>query len=640
MTVLKELVVREDLLIGSTTIESRTGLELIKALPDLTSLALLDMSDLNNSYSYAITMGTLTSGDGDVIAWYFDHLEPSISNNNTTIIQGNNRPIGCWKIGKDFNASVSVIIGVIASDDIINSLEVGTSVVVTADIVGASAGTPTTAEVNGIIYNSSIDVGLQTQFSIPGTELILDNEVVVTVLPTTSGIGIGKRSYTVDTVASGALTAALTSGLFTNVINIQEYNGVINFTGLASGDYSPGDSVGVTVNGNGYPSVVQPDLTYSINVNGFDATFNKTPTTDPGLVENHTVTVVGSSTDLAGNPFNTFTDVTYTVDYSVPVAATIAVDPITGDDFITYNESLATVFITGVASSPDLTAGQDVLMTVDGIEFGGNTDGGGNFTLGVPGFRLFDKSSVTVSITIVNSSGNFATTNQFANYTTESVITATLDRLGVYNQIQDGILNRTESLLDGTITGVVILPATVGDTVSVDINGTIYSSTVDPGLTYSIPNILPIDMGFNKTPTTNPTTVAEPHSLEVIVGTSSGPYSSFIDYVITFVTPIGTNVDIDDVTADNNVDAAESATTINITGTITGPDVSVNQDVQLRVNGTLEAVTTLSAIGTFSIPASGANLFANTDLTVRTFTSNAAGNETATTQPHAYTNNP
>ncbi|MEB6659781.1 Ig-like domain-containing protein, partial [Acinetobacter vivianii] len=97
---------------------------------------------------------------------------------------------------------------------------------------------------------------------------------------------------------------------------------------------------------------------------------------------------------------------------------------------------------------------------------------------------------------------------------------------------------------------------------------------------------------------------------------------------------------IDDVTADNVLNAAESTTTITVTGTLTGiPADAATTVVTLVINGVTYTATVDVATGNWTADVAGSDLLADTDATINataTFT-DAAGNSSTVTDTQTYT---
>jgi len=124
---------------------------------------------------------------------------------------------------------------------------------------------------------------------------------------------------------------------------------------------------------------------------------------------------------------------------------------------------------------------------------------------------------------------------------------------------------------------------------------------------------------------TNVITVASGVATDVAGNTNVETDSA--NYAIDTYVEAGT-VTVNTITADDVVNAAESATNITVTGTAGGGDISTGDTVGMTVNGTYYS-DTVAGDGTWSVSIAGANLAADTEFTVSVSSSDAAGNTVA-----------
>ena len=115
-------------------------------------------------------------------------------------------------------------------------------------------------------------------------------------------------------------------------------------------------------------------------------------------------------------------------------------------------------------------------------------------------------------------------------------------------------------------------------------------------------------------------------------GTATGTKTYTVDTTAPAMT-----ITVNDVTADNVLNAAEAGADVAITGTVTG-EFKTGDTVTLTVNGT-DYTGTVAADGTFSISVPGSALAADPDTTVDASVSStdAAGNTGTATSTKTYT---
>ena len=177
----------------------------------------------------------------------------------------------------------------------------------------------------------------------------------------------------------------------------------------------------------------------------------------------------------------------------------------------------------------------------------------------------------------------------------------------------DDIVNAAEAGGAINVTGSVGGDAAPGDTVSFTINSTAYSGVVAAGNTFSISvagSDLAADTSFDVT----------------VTGTDAAgnPFSATTTSTHGVDTTASATISVDAITADDIVNAAESAGNINVTGTV-GGDAAPGDTVSFTVNST-NYTGTVAAGNTFSIAVSGADLAADSSFDVTVTGTDAAGN--------------
>ncbi|MER1968673.1 Ig-like domain-containing protein [Castellaniella sp. GW247-6E4] len=105
------------------------------------------------------------------------------------------------------------------------------------------------------------------------------------------------------------------------------------------------------------------------------------------------------------------------------------------------------------------------------------------------------------------------------------------------------------------------------------------------------------------------------------------------DYAVDTTAPELTVV-VDPITSDNIINAAESGTSVNVTGTVTG-EFNKGDAITLTVNSA-EYTGAVGADGTWAIAVAGSDLAASSSLGVSVTTADAAGNSTTATVSHDY----
>ncbi|TNF87976.1 MAG: Ig-like domain-containing protein, partial [Gammaproteobacteria bacterium] len=163
-----------------------------------------------------------------------------------------------------------------------------------------------------------------------------------------------------------------------------------------------------------------------------------------------------------------------------------------------------------------------------------------------------------------------------------------------------------------------------GDTVSFDINGTTYSTTVDPGNTFSISvagSDLAADASFDATVTG--------------FDSAGNPFSASTTSTQSVDLVASATITVDNIIADDVLQAAETGGSVAVTGTV-GGDAAPGDTVSFILNGNNYSGMVNAGNG-FSIIVSGADLAADTSFDVTVSGSDAAGNpfSATTTSSHS-----
>ncbi len=511
--------------------------------------------------------------------------------------------------GVDLSSAATISVDTVTADNIINAEDAGGLVNVTGQVGGdASPGDIVSISVNGNDYSGTVASDNSFNIAVDGADLAAQTSFDVTI----SGMDSAENpfsetvtsTYAVDTVATASINVdPITSD---DAINAAEAASTISVTGSVGGDASPGDTVSFTINGQDYSGTVNTDNNFSIPVDGAD------------LASDTSFDATVTGTDSAGNPFTASTTSTHIIDSTT--AASIAVDPITSDDIVNAAEAGGTVSITGAVGG-DATTGDIVSFTLNGNYYSGTVDAGNNFSIPVSGTDLAAQTSFDVTVEGADNVGNSFSETITTTYSVDTDASATIT---VDSITADDVINAAEAATNINVTGSVTGDASEGDIVSFTVNGHDYSGTVDAGNTFSIPvagSDLAADTSFNVTVSGT--------------DTAGNPFSETITSTHTVDTSASATVNVDSITADDVINAAEAATNINVTGSVTG-DATEGDIVSFTVNGH-DYSGTVDAGNNFSIAVAGSDLVAQTSFDVTVAGTDTAGNPFSETVSSTHT---
>jgi Ca2+-binding RTX toxin-like protein len=177
----------------------------------------------------------------------------------------------------------------------------------------------------------------------------------------------------------------------------------------------------------------------------------------------------------------------------------------------------------------------------------------------------------------------------------------------------DGIYNAAEIGTDGTVTATITVAGSeAGDTLIYTVGG---GAAVTVILTDEL-----IATGIIIEVSPDDSVVA---TLSDAVGNTSETEGSVVVKVDTLA--LAGTVTVDNITADDVINATESGQTIAVSGTATGGDIAEGDTVTLEINSTTYT-TTVATGGVWSINVAGSDLAADTTFDAVVGSSDAAGN--------------
>ncbi|MBJ7538789.1 retention module-containing protein [Marinomonas transparens] len=390
------------------------------------------------------------------------------------------------------------------------------------------------------------------------------------------------------------------------LLNALEADGDVLVTGSVTGDAFDSGVVTLVVNGVSYVGEVS-DGTFSIGVAGADLVADSDNVLAGSLVVSNKGGQQGSATSVEQ----------YLVDTTT--RATIRVNAITSDDVISSQESSETITVTGRVGF-DASVGDTVSMEINGVTYTTTVIDDRSWSADVAGSDLAQGTSFVASVTGQDSSGNPFTASTTSTYTLD--LAATAGAVSVNAITSDDVINGAESnqatiTVTGSAAGGDIA---AGDVVTLEINGTSYTTTVDAGGTWSVDvagNDLVADTVFDVVVTSSD---AAGNTV-----TSTGSSTHTVD-----ISADAGTVSIDKITSDDVINKAESGQTITVTGTASGGDISSSDVVTLVINGTTYT-TRVETDGTWSADVAGSDLAADTAFDAVVTSSDAAGNRITTT---------
>ncbi|HFO3211453.1 TPA: Ig-like domain-containing protein, partial [Escherichia coli] len=480
-------------------------------------------------------------------------------------------------------------INTIAGDDIINAIEHGQALVVSGTSTGAAAGDVVTVNLNGKNYTTTLDASGNWSVGIPAgdvTALATGSQTITASLSDRAGNSdSATHNVTVD-LSGPTLTVNTVSG--DDIINNAEKTQDLTISGGSSG-LATGTTVTVMLNGLAYSATTDSSGNWSVTV----------PASAVGALGEAVYQISASATDSAGNSGST----THTVNVESLLPGVI-INTVAGDDIINAAEIVVAQTISGTSTAE---AGQTVTVTLNGVNYSGNVQADGSWSVSVPTGDLANltASPYTVSAAVSDKAGNPASATH--NLTVDLVAPV----VTINTVAGDDIINATEhgqaQIISGSATG-----ATTGNTVSVTIGTTTYTTVLDANGNWSIGVPASVISALAQGDVTITATVTDSAGNS---GTASHTVSVALGAPVLAINTIA----VDDI-----INATEKGADLAISGT---SDQPAGTQITVTLNGQ-NYTTTVDASGNWSVtvPASAVGTLGEATYTVTASATDADGN--------------
>ena len=485
----------------------------------------------------------------------------------------------------------------VAGDDVVNIIEHGQALVVTGSSTGLAAGTPLTVEINGVTYGATVLADGTWSVGVPVGDVANwpAGTVDITVTGTNTAGTTTSISHpvTVD-LAAVAITINILSG--DDVINAAEKGSDLQLSGTTSG-VEAGQTITVIFGGKSYTTTVATGGSWGLTV----------PAADLATLPDGAANVQASVSNVAGNIAQTTH--AYSVDATAP---SVTINTIATDDILNAAEAGSALTISGTSTAE---AGQTVTVTLNGVDYSGNVQADGSWSVSVPTGDLVNltANSYTVSASVSDKAGNPASaTHNLTVDLAAPVVT-------INTVAGDDVINATEhaqaQVISGSATG-----ATTGNTVSVTIGTTTYTTVLDANGNWSIGVPASVISALAQGDVTITATV-----------TDSAGNSGTASHVVSVA--LGAPVlGINTIAVDDIINATEKGADLAISGSSSG--FAAGTALTVVINNQTYAATVL-ANGNWSVgvPAADVSNWSAGTLNISVSGANSAGTQTSITHP-------
>ncbi|WP_442342127.1 Ig-like domain-containing protein [Enterobacter hormaechei] len=484
----------------------------------------------------------------------------------------------------------SVSFNAISDDNVLNAVEKGQDLSVSGTSANLAEGTVVTVTLNGKNYTATTAADGTWSLTVPAADLA----------------GLGQASYTLNATATNGVGNSVSSSanllvdtaLPTVTINTVAGDNVINAAEVAAGqtlsgtvaNAEAGNTVTVTIGGHSYTATVQNNLSWSVNV----------PSDVLTALGNGSLSVTATVTNGHGNTGTGEREIA--IDANLPG---LRVNTVAGDDVVNTIEHAQNLIVSG--SSDGLAPGTALTVTVNGKDYAATVLADGTWSAAIPSTDVsaWPEGTVKISVTGDSAAGNPITISHDVTVDLATVA------ISINALATDDVINAAEKGADLVLSGATT-NVEAGQTVTISLNGRIYTTTVDDSgnWTYTVPSA---DLAGLKDGDA---------SVQVSVTNVNGNSASAgREYSVDATAP---SVTINTIATDDILNATEAQSDLAISGTSTA---EAGQTLTVSLNGK-DHTTTVSANGSWTLNVPAADLAGLTDgsVTVTASVSDKAGN--------------
>ncbi|EMW2141064.1 Ig-like domain-containing protein [Enterobacter hormaechei] len=484
----------------------------------------------------------------------------------------------------------SVSFNAISDDNVLNAVEKGQDLSVSGTSANLTEGTVVTVILNGKNYTATTAADGTWSLTVPAADLAGLGQASYTLNATaTNGVG-NSVSNTANLLVDTALpTVTINTVAGDNVINAAEVAAGQTLSGTVA-NAEAGNTVTVTIGGHSYTATVQNNLSWSVNV----------PSDVLTALGNGSLSVTATVTNGHGNTGTGEREIA--IDANLPG---LRVNTVAGDDVINTIEHAQYLIVSG--SSDGLAPGTALTVTVNGKDYAATVLADGTWRAAIPSTDVsaWPEGTVKISVTGDSAAGNPITISHDVTVDLATVA------ISINALATDDVINAAEKGADLVLSGATT-NVEAGQTVTISLNGRIYTTTVDDSgnWTYTVPSA---DLAGLKDGDA---------SVQVSVTNVNGNSASAgHEYSVDATAP---SVTINTIATDDILNATEAQSDLAISGTSTA---EAGQTLTVSLNGK-DYTTTVSADGSWTLNVPAADLAGLTDgsVTVTASVSDKAGN--------------
>ncbi|MGS6272976.1 Ig-like domain-containing protein, partial [Enterobacter hormaechei] len=464
----------------------------------------------------------------------------------------------------------SVSFNAISDDNVLNAVEKGQDLSVSGTSANLAEGTVVTVTLNGKNYTATTAADGTWSLTVPAADLAgLGQASYILNATATNGVGNSVSSSANLLVDTALPTVTINTVAGDNVINAAEVAAGQTLSGTVA-NAEAGNTVTVTIGGHSYTATVQNNLSWSVNV----------PSDVLTALGNGSLSVTATVTNGHGNTGTGEREIA--IDANLPG---LRVNTVAGDDVVNTIEHAQNLIVSG--SSDGLAPGTALTVTVNGKDYAATVLADGTWSAAIPSTDVsaWPEGTVKISVTGDSAAGNPITISHDVTVDLATVA------ISINALATDDVINAAEKGADLVLSGVTT-NVEAGQTVTISLNGRIYTTTVDDSgnWTYTVPSA---DLAGLKDGDA---------SVQVSVTNVNGNSASAgREYSVDATAP---SVTINTIATDDILNATEAQSDLAISGTSTA---EAGQTLTVSLNGK-DYTTTVSANGSWTLNVPAADL--------------------------------
>ncbi|HEC1651542.1 TPA: Ig-like domain-containing protein, partial [Yersinia enterocolitica] len=351
------------------------------------------------------------------------------------------------------------------TDGTLNGLETATSQTLTGNTGVAGNAQLVTVKLAGVTYTATVAADGSWSLSLPTNVLQGlgqgNQPLVITATDVAGNTHTLNTQFKVDTQAPGLTVDPIGTD---NIINAVEAAASIAVSGSST---EIGAVVKVTVGGQTYTALVQPNGRWSLNI----------PAGAFASLSDGTYSVTTQVQDAAGN--RTTVTQNMVLDADLLHLPTLTISAFAGNNILDGAEQKANQTVSGTTTGVE--TGQQVIVSLNGKTYNAVVDSSGHWSIQIPAvdLALLNNGAIIITAAVSDASGNSANGSQ------SIVVNNVQSGISINPLTGDNVLN-VQDITAGILVSGTTSNVNPGQSIILSLNGKTYSATVLAGGNWSV----------------------------------------------------------------------------------------------------------------------------------------------------------